>query len=69
MGSGSDSKGERGSDAQIQEETLAEIQNKLKREKIGLTEEQKRLLRELYDWQERSRETNWVLGEPLGVRT
>ena len=33
------------------------------------TEREKRLLEDLFDWQERSRKTHWILGEPLGVRT
>jgi hypothetical protein len=32
------------------------------------TEREKRLLQDLFEWQERSRKTYWVLGEPLGVR-
>lgn len=69
MSGRSDSKEARGTEAQTQEETIAKIQSQLKREKFKLTEDQKRLLRELYEWKERSRKTNWILGEPLGVRT
>lgn len=32
------------------------------------TEREQQLLQELFDWQKRSRETNWILGQPLGVR-
>ena len=32
------------------------------------TEREKQLLQDLFDWQERSRKTHWVLGQPLGVR-
>lgn len=33
------------------------------------TEREKRLLQDLFDWQERSRKTHCVLGQPLGVNT
>ena len=33
------------------------------------TEREKHLLQELFDWQDRSRKTHWILGQPLGVNT
>ncbi len=33
------------------------------------TEREKRLLEDLFEWQERSRKTHWILGQPLGVRS
>ncbi len=33
------------------------------------TEREKRLLQDLFDWQDRSSKTHWVLGQPLGVNT
>jgi hypothetical protein len=33
------------------------------------TEREKRLLQELFDWQERSSKTHWILGQPLGANT
>ena len=32
-----------------------------------LSDKDKRLLQNLFDWQERSKNTYWVLGEPLEV--
>ena len=36
---------------------------------LAPTETERRLLQDLFDWQERSRETHWILEQPLGVRT
>ncbi len=33
------------------------------------TEREKRLLEDLFDWQERSSKTHWILGQPLGANT
>ncbi len=32
-----------------------------------IAEREKRLLQELFDWEERSRNTRWVLGQPIGI--
>ena len=36
------------------------------KETFELSEKEKRLLQELFDWHERSAKTDWVLGEPRG---
>lgn len=69
MGNGRESLIGRGMNAQDQDEVVAKIRKQLEKSDFSLTDDQKRLLQDLYDWQERSRETNWILGEPLGVRT
>jgi len=33
------------------------------------TEREKRLLQDIFDWQERSSKTHWILGQPLGANT
>jgi hypothetical protein len=45
------------------------IVNKLAKDALVPSEREKRLLQELFDWQDRSRETHWILGQPLGVRS
>ncbi len=37
-------------------------------EEFQLGETEKRLLAELFEWQERSQKTHWVLGQPLGIQ-
>jgi hypothetical protein len=37
-------------------------------EEFQLGETEIRQLEELFDWQERSQKTHWVLGQPLGVQ-
>lgn len=36
-------------------------------EEFQLGETEKRLLAELFEWQERSQKTHWILGQPLGI--
>jgi len=36
-------------------------------EQWRLTDTQKRLLQNLFEWEERSRKTHWILGKPVGV--
>ncbi len=38
-------------------------------EEFQLGEREKRLLEELFKWQERSEKTHWVLGQPLGAES
>ena len=33
------------------------------------SDRERQLLLDLFEWEERSRKTHWVLGEPLGMRT
>lgn len=37
-------------------------------EEFQLGEPEKRRLEELFEWQERSQKTHWILGQPLGVQ-
>ena len=37
-------------------------------EEFRLSEEEKFLLEQLFEWKERSEKTPWVLGQPLGFR-
>lgn len=39
------------------------------KEDLVPTEREKRLLQDLFDWQERSSKTHWILGQPLGANT
>jgi len=36
-------------------------------EQFKIGDREKALLKDLFDWSERSSETHWVLGKPLGV--
>ena len=54
--------------APSQEKVTGEVLCRLSEEDIRPTEREKQLLQDLFDWQERSRKTPWVLGQPLGVR-
>ena len=38
-------------------------------EEFQLGETERRLLAELFEWQERSQKTHWILGQPLGVQS
>ena len=53
---------------QSRNEATIKIPCGLSDEDIRPTEREKQLLQDLFDWQERSRKTHWVLGQPLGVR-
>ena len=50
---------------------LAKVSTKIvsqpSKEDLIPTEDEKRLLQELFDWQERSNKTHWILGQPLGT--
>jgi hypothetical protein len=37
-------------------------------EKFQIGDREKALLKDLFDWSERSSETHWVLGKPLGAQ-
>ena len=37
------------------------------KEDLVPTEREKRLLQDIFDWQERSNKTHWILGQPLGT--
>jgi|GEM_PF-6255032 len=37
-------------------------------EQFRIGDREKALLKDLFDWSERSSETHWVLGKPLGAR-
>lgn len=54
--------------AQAQNEATMRIPCGLSDEDLRPTEREKKLLQDLFDWQERSRKTHWVLGQPVGVR-
>ena len=45
------------------------IVNQPSEEDLVPTEREKRLLQDLFDWQERSSKTHWILGQPLGTNT
>lgn len=53
---------------QAQDKVIGEILCNLSEEDLRPTEREKQLLQDLFDWQERSRKTPWILGQPLGVR-
>ena len=46
-----------------------EITSQPSEKDLAPTEREKRLLQELFEWQDRSLKTHWVLGQPLGVNT
>ena len=50
------------------QKTSTRIVKQLAEDALIPTEREKRLLQDLFDWQERSRETHWILEQPLGVR-
>ena len=54
--------------AQSQEKVTGRILCSLSDEDLRPTEREKQLLQDLFDWQERSRKTPWILGQPVGVR-
>lgn len=54
--------------AQSQEKVTGRILCNLSDEDLRPTEREKQLLQDLFDWQERSRKTHWILGQPVGVR-
>ena len=47
----------------------AKIVSQPSEEDLVPTQREKRLLQDLFDWQERSRNTHWILGQPLGGNT
>lgn len=38
-------------------------------QEFQLGDREKRLLKDLFEWQERSKNTHWILGQPLGARS
>lgn len=48
---------------------FTKITSQPSKEDLVPTEREKRLLQDLFEWQERSRKTHWILGQPLGVRS
>lgn len=54
---------------QSPQKTSTRIVKQLAEDALVPTEREKRLLQDLFDWQERSRGTHWILGQPLGVRS
>ncbi len=50
------------------EQSPTGITRKSSEEKFQVGDREKALLKELFDWSDRSRETHWVLGKPLGAR-
>lgn len=60
----------RGADQRNQSphKTSTRIVKQLAEDALVPTEREKRLLQDLFNWQERSRETHWILEQPLGVR-
>ncbi len=63
-----DSKRNTGKRAQSPQKTSTKIVKQLAEDALVPTEREKRLLQDLFDWQKRSRETHWILEQPLGVR-
>ena len=61
----------RGADQRNQSphKTSTKIVSQPSEEDLIPTEREKRLLQELFEWQERSSKTHWILGQPLGVNT
>jgi len=48
--------------------TTSEISRQPSQEQFEINDREKVLLKELFDWSERSSATHWVLGKPLGAR-
>jgi hypothetical protein len=46
----------------------AEVSRQSKEEQFRIGDREKALLKDLFDWSERSSETHWVLGRPLGAQ-
>lgn len=44
----------------------AEITARLPKDAFVPGKREQKLLQDLFDWEERSRRTNWVLGKPVG---
>jgi hypothetical protein len=53
---------------QSSQKTSTRIVKQLAEDALIPTEREKRLLQDLFDWQERSRGTHWILEQPLGIR-
>lgn len=53
---------------QIPDKASTKIVKQPAKDALVPTEREKRLLQDLFDWQERSSGTHWVLEQPLGVR-
>jgi hypothetical protein len=45
----------------------AGVSRQSKEEQFRMGDREKALLKDLFDWSERSSETHWVLGRPLGA--
>jgi hypothetical protein len=46
----------------------AGVSRQSKEEQFRIGDREKALLKDLFDWSERSSETHWVLGRPLGAQ-
>ena len=44
------------------------VSRQSKEERFQIGDREKNLLKDLFDWSERSSETHWVLGRPLGAQ-
>ena len=44
------------------------VSRQSKEERFQIGDREKTLLKDLFDWSERSSETHWVLGRPLGAQ-
>ena len=55
-----------GEDLKSQSQRAPGILQQPTEEQFRLTDAQKRLLEDLFEWGERSRKTHWILGRPLG---
>lgn len=63
-----DRKGSTAKSKPLKGQSPAVISHKSSEEKFQIGDQEKALLKDLFDWSERSSETHWVLGRPLGVR-
>lgn len=63
------SQGSAGQPAKLSVKVSTKIISQPSEEDLIPTEKEKRLLQELFEWQERSRKTYWILGQPLGANT
>ena len=55
--------------AKISVKVSTKIVSQPSKQDLVPTKKEQRLLQDLFDWQERSSKTHWILGQPLGANT